>query len=174
MKNAQVPGVLRAQRLENWIRDYSTPLLRMCFVYLSDRAEAQDALQDAFLKAWRSMDKYEKLEVQNDKAWLMRICINVCRDYHRSSWRKHVDRSAALDELPPQLISVQPEDRTLLMDVCRLPEKYKQVLLLYYYQEMTLQETADTLSIPRSTAYKRLQKAQELLKGRLTGRDMDA
>ena len=53
-----------------------------------------------------------------------------------------------------------------------LPDKYKQVILLYYYSNLTLQETADALGIPKSTANKRLRKAEEILKHSLTGGDM--
>jgi RNA polymerase sigma-70 factor (ECF subfamily) len=81
----------------------------------------------------------------------MRIAVNVCRDYQRSKWFRHVDMSRVLTEIPVHFDEVLPEDRVLLMDIFRLPEKYKQVILLYYYQEMTLQEVADALSISRVT-----------------------
>lgn len=79
----------------------------------------------------------------------------------------------ALEDLPPQTLAVLPEDRDLLMDVYNLPEKEKQAILLYYYQEMTLQETADCLNISKSTVHNRLIRAQRLLRGRLEGRALD-
>lgn len=80
MKSAQVPSAWKEQKLEMWIREYSTQLLRICFVYLSDRDQAQDALQDAFLKAWRSMDKYEKRQVQIPPItpFFPPLCIDIC------------------------------------------------------------------------------------------------
>ena len=104
----------------------------------------------------------------------MRIAINICHDYHRAKWLRNIDARKAIEDLPPRYIAVTPEDHNLLVDVSDLPEKYKQVLLLYYYPEMTLQETADILGISKSTVHKRLHEAQTLLKGRLTGRDIDA
>ena len=105
----------------------------------------------------------------NEKAWLLRIAINTCKDYRRTAWFRHVDRSKALDELPPQLIAVEPEDRTLTLMVMDLPDRYKQVILLHFFQGLTMQETADALGASQSTVHRRLKKAEELLKGSLTG-----
>lgn len=168
MQSAAVPGAV--QRLEQWIAQYADAILRICFIYLQDIPQAEDAMQDTFIKAWQHMDSWDG---KNDKAWLMRIAINTCHDYHRSKWFRHIDMSRSLENLPPQMMAVLPEDHALLMDVYNLPEKLKQVILLYYYQEMTLQEVADCLGISRSAIHKRLQKAQQLLRGRLEGRDFD-
>lgn len=129
-------------------------------------------MQDTFLKAWKHMEQFDKQESISEKAWLMRIAINTCHDYHRSRWFRHIDMRRALEDIPPA-VNTQADDHALLMDVYELPEKYKQVILLYYYQEMTLDETAQVLDMSRSAVHKRLTKARELLKGRLTGRDDD-
>lgn len=168
MGNAAVPGETQRERLERWVNTYSDAILRMCFVYLRDRQQAEDAMQDTFLKAWRHMARLS--DPAGERAWLMRIAINTCHDYHRCRWFRHIDLRGEMEELAG---SASPEDHALLADVYALPEKYKQVLLLYYYQEMTLEETAQSLRISRSAAHKRLARARELLKGRLTGRDLD-
>ncbi len=174
MQGAVVPSATREQQLEQLISLYADTILRTCFIYLSDRGQAEDAMQDTFLKAWKHLQQTGGPDIQNEKAWLLRIAMNTCHDYHRTKWFRHVDARKALDELPPRYLAVIPQDHSLLVDVCELPEKYKQVLLLYYYQEMNLQEVAGALNISRSSVHKRLKKAQELLKGRLIGRDMDA
>ena len=92
-----------------------------------------------------------------------------CRDYRRSQWFKRMDLRKSLEELPEKLTAVPETDRELTMVIGGLPDKYKQVILLYYYSNLTLQETADALGIPKSTANKRLRKAEELLKRSLTG-----
>lgn len=168
MGNAAVPGADR--KLEEWIDRYADAILRVCFIYLRDTAQAEDAMQDTFIKAWRHIGQWNG---QGEKAWLMRIAVNTCHDYHRSKWFRHTDMTRALDELPMQTTAVLPEDYELLMDVYNLPEKEKQAILLYYYQELTLQETADCLGISRSAVHKRLTKAQGLLRGRLEGRNLD-
>ena len=169
MEHAAVPGMIREQRLNGWIEKYSDSILRTCFLYLSDRGQAEDALQDTWIKAWKHMDEYEKNNIANDKAWLLRIAVNTCKDYRRSAWFRHVDRSKALDELPPQIAAVEPEDRSLTLSVMELPDRYKQVILLYFFQGLTMQETADALGASQATVSRRLDKAKELLRGSLTG-----
>ncbi len=173
MENVAVPSVIREQRLEQWITQYADTILRLCFVYLHDIGQAQDAVQETFLKAWKGMDQFERRNGCSEQTWLMRIAINVCRDYHRSRWFRHMDRTKTPEDLLVKVEAVLPEDHSLLREVYNLPEKYKRVILLYYYQEMTLQETAEALAISRSAVHKQLKKAQELLKGKLTGRDID-
>jgi RNA polymerase sigma-70 factor (ECF subfamily) len=164
---------IREKRLEQWIAQYGNAILRTCFVYLSDAGQAEDAMQDTFLKAWHCMEQFERRKECSEMKWLMRIAVNVCRDYQRSKWFRHVDMSRVLTEIPVHFDEVLPEDRVLLMDIFRMPEKYKQVILLYYYHEMTLQEVADALSISRATVQNRLHKAKGLLRLTLTGRDIE-
>ena len=173
MDTAVVPSAVREQKLEQWITQYADAILRMCYIYLRDVGQAEDAMQDTFMKAWKSMDQFERRNDCTERTWLMRIAINACNDYRRSRWFRHVDRTRTLDSLPARYETVLPEDRSLLLDVYNLPEKYKRLILLHFYQEMTLRETAEALGISHSTAHKQLKKAQELLKGRLTGRDID-
>jgi len=169
MERAAVPSMIREQRLNQWIEDYSDSILRTCFLYLSDQTQAEDATQDTWIKAWKHMDDYERKSITNEKAWLLRIAINTCKDYRRSAWFRHVDRSKVLDELPPRLIAVEPGDRTLTLMVMDLPDRYKQVILLYYFQGLTMQETAETIGTSQTTVQRRLKKAESLLQVELTG-----
>lgn len=161
----------REHLLESWMHEFGTAILRTCFVILSDAKEAEDAMQDTFLNAWRNMEHFECRNNASVKTWLICIAINVCRDYQRKRWFRHIDMRYALDELPQGIISVLPEDRELMMDIMRLPDELKKPLLLYYYQDMTLQETAETLGISKSAVHARLRKAEQRLKLSLTGGD---
>lgn len=158
----------REDRLTQWVSRYADSLLRMCFIQLKDHALAEDALQETFIKAWRAMSKYEAEPIQHDRAWLSRIALNVCRDMQRSRWMRHVDASKVLDSLPPARLAVQDEDRSLLLDVMGLPEKYRQVILLYYYQRLSMRDVAQVLGVDVSTVHARLKKAEGMLKRQLT------
>ena len=173
MNGVQTPDTEREARLRAWVDTYADVLLRTCYLYLGDRHLAQDALQETFFKAWRSMDKFEGNRVQNEKAWLVRIAMNVCRDHLRSPWHRRVDRRLTPDGLPPSMLTAPTRDRDLILDILRLPEKYKQVILLYHYHQLTVQEAADVLHIPPATCYWRLKKGREILKNQLTGRNTD-
>lgn len=149
--------------LAKWVETYSDQILRVCFLYLSDYALAEDALQDTWVKAWKALNR-QNIPPMNEKAWLMRIAINTCKDYARNAWFRRVDRRTAVEELPEALLcNVQP-DHSLSMAVMGLPGRYKQVVLLYYYQGMTLDETGDALGLSLSSVYRRLKKAEELLR----------
>ena len=130
-------------------------------------------MQDTFLKAWHSMDRFEARNGCSEKTWLMRIAVNTCRDYRRSQWFKHVDASVALDSLQQPFTGIPQEERLMMLDILRLPEKYKQVLLLYYYQDMTLEEVGEALHMSRSTVHHRLKRAEMLMKRTLTGGEID-
>lgn len=173
MEQAAVPSCVREQRMIQWIDAYSDDIRKICYIYLTDRSQAEDALQDTYLKAWRSMPEYERKGIENDKAWLLRIAINTCRDLYRTGWFRHVDRRQELETVAANIAYQDPVDHELAMDICRLPEKYKQVILLYYYQDMTLREVAQTLGVPVSTVQRRLKKAESLLKIEWTGGNDD-
>ena len=132
MEHAAVPSAVREQRLNHWIETYAGDILKVCYLSLSDRTQAEDAMQETFLKAWKCMPNYERKGVENDKAWLLKIAMNVCRDTFRTGWFRHVDTRKSIDELPLKDEAAHSPDRELAMDIQNLPLKYKQIILLYY------------------------------------------
>ena len=146
--------------LSGWYDRYGTDVLRLCCFYLGSRTDAEDAMQETFLKAWRHMDRFQGRNSCSPKTWLMTIACNTCRDHLRRAWRKH--------EVPegevPVTEQVSPEDRDLILDVLSLPEKYRSVILLFYLESMTMHETARALHISTATVSRRLSKAKEIMK----------
>ena len=100
MSNAVAAETVKDRRFMLWVKAYSDAILRTCFVYLSNVQDAEDAMQDTFLKAWKAMDQYEERNGASEKAWLLKIAVNVCHDYHRSKWFRKIDLQKALEELP--------------------------------------------------------------------------
>lgn len=147
-----------------WMTEYGDDVLRTCYLYLGDRSLAEDAMQEAFLKVWRKMDAFARRGGASPKTWITRIAINTCKDTLRMPWRRHVDLSHALDDLPPAVSLADEEERALMLDVMRLPDRYKRPLLLYYVHDMTMDEIALTLGISRANVSARLQKAYALLR----------
>ena len=167
MERAAVPGAVSEEKLREWIDLYATEILKICFVWLRDRAQAEDAMQDTFIKAWRHMGDLRRKNIENEKAWLMRIAVNTCRDYRRTAWFRHVDPRVALEDLPPRMMETEDADHDLMLTVCSLPDCCRQVILLYYYHGMTEQETAEILNISLSSVHRRLRKAEALLRDAL-------
>ena len=145
--------------LAEWLNQYGDLINRTCCLILGDRALAEDAAQETFIRAWKSMPQFKG--DASPKTWLTRIAINVCRNVRRTAWFRRFDRSVIPEDLP---LSAPDEDRTLLLTVQQLPEKYRQVIILRYYQGMSLDEAGQALGISRSSAHHRLQKALKLLR----------
>ena len=152
--------------LAGLLEEHGDHLLRLCTLYLGDRSQAEDAVQDTFLRALRAWPGF-----RGDCAvetWLVRIAINVCKDYLRSAWNRRVSVVEALNEIPAAEDSPH-EDDTLLREIMNLKPKYKEVILLFYYQDMKISEIARVLDAPESTVSVRLKRAREQLKKRLEG-----
>lgn len=145
--------------LDRVMEVYGTGLLRLCTLYLGDRALAEDAVQDAFFRAWRSGGFRGE---SGEKTWLTRIAINVCKDYLASPWHR---RRASADALETMLADA-PEgtDDTLVRAVLSLAPKYRAVVLLHYYEGYKAREIADLLHIRTGTVVSRLKRAREQLK----------
>ena len=155
------------QRLVRLVEQYQTDLLRLCYIQLHDTALAEDAVQETFIKAYRSFPAFRG--DCSEKTWLMQIAVNTCRDVKRSAWFRHLDRRITLEDLPEP--SVQPAESAveLTMEIMRLPRKFREIILLCFYQQMTTREIAEILHIPQSTVATRLKKAREKLRVSLEG-----
>lgn len=159
----------RENELVRLMQNYGDSVKRMCCVYLHDMAGAEDAAQETFIKAYAHIEELLSGEVQSEKAWLMRIAINTCKDALRSSWLRRVDRRHSIEELPIAAAGSHEDSFALTQAVALLPSKLKEIVLLYYYQGMNLRACADILGISASTATRRLQQAQKKLKKELEG-----
>lgn len=168
MRSAWGPGSANEQEIVRLMDTYGGMLLSLCRMMLHDYHRAQDAVQETYIKAYRHIDQLAR--VQSEKAWLIRIAVNTCRDMMRTAWFRHVARSVDLSELPeipaPQ---VQEEDSIILDEVHKLPPKEREVLLLHYWQELDADEIARALSINRATVYRRLERARQRLKMNVEG-----
>ena len=147
------------------MRAYADDVLRLCYVMLHSRQQAEDAMQDTFLKAYRRMDALSKAESQ--KAFLMKIAVNTCRDALGSAWLRHNDLRVSLDDLPPASCEFTATDDSVVREVMRLKPKYKEAILLRYYQDLPPEDCARALGITLSGFYRRLKRAQEALRPRL-------
>ena len=151
----------REEILSEWLAQYGDLITRTCCLYLGDRSLAEDAAQETFLRAWKSMAQFEGRNNATPKSWLVRIAINTCKNIRRTAWFRRTDRSVTPEELP---LPAREEDRTLLLTVQALPDRQREVVILRYYHGMSLDETARTLGLSRSTAFHRLQKALKCLR----------
>ena len=153
------------EAIERLMSEYGTAILRVCYTYVKDMSLAEDAMQDTFIKAYKSYGRFRSEHDNSEKAWLMRIAINTCKDYLRTSWFRHVDRNLTPEEMIG--FGEESKDRTLILTIMALPAKLKDVLVLYYYQGLTIQEIGDALGLSKSAVHHRLKEAQKQLKEEL-------
>ncbi len=158
---AQVPGLTEAE-LTRLMDTYGDLLTGMCSLILGEYHLAQDVAQETFVRAWKTGGFRGK----NEKAWLIRVAINLCHDYHRSRWFRYVERHTPVEELD---VPAQERDREIARLVQGLPCREKEAVILFYYNGLSAEEIARTLHITRSTVYRRLQRAQKQLKVELEG-----
>jgi RNA polymerase sigma-70 factor (ECF subfamily) len=165
--------------LESWMGDYGTSLLRMSFLYLKDLHLAEDVVQETLLKAYFQYDDFRG--ESSVKTWLTRIAINLCKDCRRSKWFQRVNcvdlmsefigsgTDSELDDQVSRHVEKKYQNEDILASIMKLPLKYREVILLYYYQEFSTKEAACILSVPESTVSTRLRRAKSALKKELGG-----
>ena len=159
--------IQRSAELERLMLSYGEMVKRFCAAQLGDAFQAEDAAQDTFVKVWRALDKFRN--ECSEKNWVMRIAVNVCRDYQRTGWFRHTERGVTPEDLPEEGREFAFPDGEVSRTVAALPKKLRMAVLLRYYQGLTVQETAETLQISRATAKRHLKKAEQILRQQLEG-----
>ena len=148
------------------LNDWGDRLLRLCTLYLKDVHLAEDAVQETFLKAWRNADQFRG--EGSELTWITRIAINVCKSYLRSPWKRRHAPAEELDALFTSTDDPQVDD-TLSRAILALSRPYREVIILYYYQELKAREIADILHVDVSTVTARLSRARKMLREVLKG-----
>ena len=144
-------------------RQYQDMVYRMALSVLGSVPDAEDAVQEVFLRLYRQNNPPR--EPERLRRWLLRVTVNYCRDVLRSPWRK---RRVPLDEVPETPVFDRPEQSELYQAVMALPEKYRTVLYLFYYEELSVRELAELLKLSQSAVTTRLSRARAQLKSQLT------
>lgn len=140
-------------------------LYRLCYIYLKNTVDAEDAVQSVFLKLLHLNTTFNDYE--HEKAWLIKTAKNYCKDILKSWWkRKRVDFET-LPDIASQHEEVQTEE--VVTRLFALPEKYRIVLHLYYFEEYSVKEISKLLDRNESTIRSQLLRGREQLKIDLGG-----
>ncbi|MDR2721801.1 MAG: RNA polymerase sigma factor [Coriobacteriaceae bacterium] len=151
--------------LELYERHVDT-VFRVCRTYLHNTADVEDATQNVFLKLLDKPRDFESSE--HEKAWLIRVAINHCKDVLKSSWNKRSDMEGIAEPQAPRSDPAETYDETLAV-VFELPENQRSCVYLYYYEGYSAAEIAAIVDKPHSTIRNYLSDTRKELRKRLGG-----
>lgn len=146
------------------IECYADTIRRLCAIYLKNSADTEDIFQTVFLKYVLSSVSFENEE--HEKAWFIRVTINACKDLLKNFFRSH---TVALDEIIEQPWELPPDYRDVWEAVFSLPQKYRDVVYLHYFEDYTAPQISKILGKNVNTVYTLLARSKQMLKQKLGG-----
>lgn len=163
--------------LEQLMVEYGTKVLHLAFYYLKDRQLAEDVAQEVFIKAYRNWDSFRG--DSSPYTWLYKITMNLCRDKARSSWWRKMlpsedprttagstgfDSPGGPEEQPEEAALKADQREAIMKHVMKLPDAYREVIILYYYNDLSAVEIAEVLGQNENTIKTRLFRGRNMLK----------
>jgi RNA polymerase sigma-70 factor, ECF subfamily len=182
MKNRDSLYLERAyeeQRFTVLLDEYGEKLTRLAYTYVKDWGKAEDIVQDTFVSFYEKQDQFRgDCSLKN---WLYKLTINRCKDYLKSSAYKRLIFGTILDKWIPttntspelKLLS-KSEYEQLAMHIMNLPVKYRECIIFYYQEELSVAEISEMLQEKEATIKTRLHRARQLLKKDLEAEERDS
>ncbi len=159
-----MPSLLRTNKEIIAIYDrHVDTVYRICYSYMKNKPETEDMVQETFLRLITSGKTFES--DRHEKAWLIVTASNVCKDSLKKWWR----RDESLEDQPALFRTTEPGHSEVLDAALLLPQEYKVVVYMYYYEGYATKEIAGHLRIPHATVRSRLSRARKMLKTMLGG-----
>lgn len=146
------------------VEQYSDMVQRLCMIYLKNHTDTEDVFQTVFLKYMLYDGEFQSRE--HEKAWLIRVTRNACKDFLKSFFRR---RTVSLEEVMDCPNTLLPEYREVLEAVLALAPRYREVIYLHYYEGYTAREMADILGKNVNTIYTLLNRSRNKLREILEG-----
>ena len=155
-------------RVETAVLEFGSAVYRLAFSQLQNKADTEDVFQEVFLRYLEKAPAFE--DKAHEKAWLLRVTLNCCKDVFRSPFRKH---RARLEDAEDRLVW-EPEEKWLLEVLKRLSKKDRAVLHLFYWEDLTTEQVAKALGCSPAAARQRLSRAREKLRRELDKEEQNA
>ncbi len=144
------------------IERYSDTVRRLCLLHLKNDADTEDIFQTVFLKYVLSSVSFESEE--HEKAWFIRVTINACKDLLKSFFHRH---TISLDDVTERPAELPPDYRDVWEAVISLPEKYRDVVYLHYYEGCTAPQISRIFGKNVHTIYTLLTRSKQMLREKL-------
>ena len=143
--------------LEDVITEYSTMVYRLAVSQVRNKNDADDIFQEVFFRYIRRKPRFESEE--HRRSWFIRVTLNCCRNMFNSAWIK---RTVPIDD--DTFVFETKEENDLFYELQKLPAKYRTVIHLFYYEDMSIVEICNTLAKKPSTVKMQLLRARKMLK----------
>ncbi len=147
------------QPVQELAASYQGSLFAAAFNICKNAQDAEDVVQDTFVQYYTTKKEFES--EQHIRAWLMRVAVNKAKNINRTFWRRN---KISIEEYMETLVFETPAAETLFETVMQLPEKYRIVIHLYYYEEYAVREIAQILKLSESNVKIRLSRGRAMLK----------
>lgn len=148
---------MEREAVEGALQRNGSRILHLAWSYLHCQADAEDVLQDTMVQLMRAGPVFES--EQHEKAWLMRVAVNLCKNRLKAPWRQH---GALPEDYPSD--GIPEESLALLEAVSALPLNYREVIHLFYYEDATTAQIAQILGKNESTVRSLLSRARDRLR----------
>ena len=165
---------IQSQRLstfpiEDIILKNSDLVYKLAYARTKNQADAEDLYQEVFLRTLHSQPQFNSDE--HCKAWLIRVTVNCSINFFSSLWRKNVilTESPLKEGISNNPVYANPEKSEVFYAVMALPEKYRIIIHLYYYEDYSIVEIGEMLNRKEATVKTQLHRARKLLKQNLKG-----
>ncbi len=156
------------EAIERLMTQYGEEIKRLVYTYTKNWAQADDLTQDVFVQIYLKLDQFSGRS--SIRTWIYSIAINKCRDFKRSWHFRNIQLYEKVlsftrtDSKTPEFEVVQKDDKTYLMEqVLALPIKYREVILLFYYKDFSIEEISLVTGLNQGTIKTRLKRAREKL-----------
>lgn len=146
------------------VNEYQKNLFAASYAICGNAEDARDAVQDTFIRYYTSKKEFK--DEQHIRAWLLRVAVNRAKDMNRSFWRRN-KYGEYIEELKNTPVFENEEESDLFDAVMKLPEKYRMVIHLFYYEDMEIKEISKVLGISEANVKIRLSRGRKMLKDRL-------
>lgn len=153
-----------SEHLQKVMHEHGEYCIRVAYFYVKDWSAAEEVVQDVFLAYAKNMDKFEQRS--SLKTYLVKITIHKSHDYLRSwkrKWQQFTVTKTSTQSVETSAI-IEEEKRTLVDAILKLPVHYREVLILYYYDDYNIPEIASLLQCNENTVKTRLSRGREKVK----------
>lgn len=151
----------KVEEIEKILTTYGDMIYRMAYVQMKSRDAADDIYQEVCIKLLNQKKQFETEE--HLKAWLLRVTINCCKDNWKSFWYRKIVSTIELNTEEP-MTNTEKESGFVTKCVWKLPEKYRMLIHLYYYEDYSQKEIAQMLQLNENTVASRLSRGRNKLK----------